>query len=76
LTEEQPVRFEADLSAVSFAGGERLRFAAEAVRARHDRLLVVTSQYRQPFGTFAGDLPGAGVLARGLGVMEHHRARW
>jgi hypothetical protein len=74
--EVEPVRFEADLSAVSFASGERLRFAAEAVRARHDRLLVVTSQYRQPFGTFAGALPGAGALGRGVGVMEHHRARW
>lgn len=71
-----PVRFEADLSAVSFATGERLHFTAEAVRARHDRLVVVTSQYRQPFGTFDGALPGAGALQRGAGVMEHHRARW
>ncbi len=75
-SELEPVRFEADLSAVSFATGERLEFAAEAVRARHDRLLVVSSQYRQPFGTFAGALPGAGALHRAVGVMEHHRARW
>lgn len=74
--EVEPVRFEADLSAVSFATGERLQFVAEAERARHDRLLVVTSQYRQPFGTFTGALPGAGALRRGTGVMEHHRARW
>ena len=74
--EVEPVRFDADLSGVSFGGGQRLAFAAEAVRARHDRLLLVQSQYRQPFGTFAGALPGAGTLLQGLGVMEHHRARW
>ena len=74
--EVQAVRFEADLSAVDFATGERLQFAAEAVRERHDRLLLVESEYRQPFGTFAGTLPGSGSLERGRGVMEHHRARW
>ncbi len=74
--EAGPVRFEADLSAVALAGGERLRFAAEAVRARHDRLLVIDSVYRQPFGTFAGRLPGVGELQGAIGVMEHHRARW
>jgi hypothetical protein len=74
--EVPPVRFADDLSAVTFAGGERLRFAAEAVRARRDRLLVVESDYRQPFGTFTGALPGVGAVHGGLGVMEHHRARW
>ena len=71
-----PVRFADDLSALSFATGEELLFTAEAVRARHDRLVLVESQYRQPFGTFSGALPGAGALADGMGVMEHHRARW
>jgi hypothetical protein len=74
--EVAPVRIAGDLSAVTFATGERLRFGPEAVRARHDRLLLVASEYRQPFGTFTGALPGAGALQRGLGVMEHHRARW
>lgn len=74
--EVDPVGFAADLSSVSFASGERLAFAAEAVRERHDRLLLVESQYRQPFGTFTGALPGAGAVQHGLGVMEHHRARW
>jgi hypothetical protein len=74
--EVQPVRFADDLSAVSFATGEGLRFEAEAVRERRDRLLVVASDYRQPFGTFAGALPGVGAVHGGLGVMEHHRARW
>ena len=71
-----PVRFAGDLSSVGFETGEELRFGAEAVRARHDRLLLLDSEYRQPFGTFSGVLPGAGALHGGLGVMEHHRARW
>lgn len=74
--EAVPVRFAGDLSQVAFATGERLRFAAEAVRARDDRLIVARSRYRQPFGTFDGALPGAGLVREGLGVMEHHRARW
>lgn len=75
-SEVEPVLFAGDLSDVSFAGGEQLRFEAEAVRARHDRLIVVESRYRQPFGRFSGTMPGAGALVGGLGVMEHHRARW
>ena len=71
-----PVAFAPDLSAVDFAEGDRLEFAAEAVRERHDHLVVVRSDYRQPFGTFAGTLPGVGPLTDGLGVMEHHVARW
>ena len=39
-------------------------------------MLVVESEYRAPFGTFSGTLPGGIELARGLGVMEHHRALW
>lgn len=74
--ETAPVEFEADLTALTFATGERMRFAAEAVRARHDRLILVESQYRQPFVTAGGELPGAGDVRDGFGVMEHHRARW
>lgn len=74
--EVEPVRFAGDLSAVTIATGESLRFEAEAVRARHHRLVLVESQYRQPFGAFAGTLPQIGALHGGLGVMEHHRARW
>jgi Protein of unknown function (DUF2804) len=66
-----PVAFAPDLSA---AGG--LRFTAEVVRSRRDRLLVISSDYEQPFGTFAGELPGAGPLREGYGVMERHEARW
>lgn len=74
--EAGPATFAADLSRVTTADGGDLRFAAEAVRARRDRLLLVRSAYRQPFGTFAGTLPGGIALAAGWGVMEEHNARW
>ena len=66
-----PVAFAEGLDAVG-----DLRFAPEAERARRDDLLLVASDYRQPFGTFAGTLPGGMELASGHGVMERHRARW
>jgi hypothetical protein len=34
------------------------------------------SDYRQPFGTFTGELPGGFPLADGFGVMERHAVRW
>lgn len=71
-----PVSFAADLSRVDLAEGDRLEFSAESVRSREDLLLVLRSVYRQPFGTVAGSLPGVGRLCGGLGVMEHHIARW
>ncbi len=71
-----PVRFAPDLSAVDFAEGDRIEFAVEAVRERHDHLVVVRSDYWQAFGTVAGSLPGVGHVSGGLGVMEHHVARW
>jgi hypothetical protein len=70
-----PVRF-AGLERIAFAGGDELRFTPEAERARHDRLVVMDSSYRQPFGTFAGTLPGGLRLAAGFGVMERHDVRW
>ena len=65
-----PVEFAADLSRV----GE-LEFHAESERARHDRLILVDSQYRQPFGTFTGSIAGI-RLREGYGVMERHDVRW
>ena len=53
-----------------------LRFTAVATRARKENLLLVASDYEQPFGEFAGALPVGGELARGWGVMERHRVRW
>ena len=74
--EPGPVTFAPDLSAIAGADGAALAFVAEAERARHDDLLVLASDYRQPFGHFAGTLPGGTELAWGLGVMERHDVRW
>ena len=53
-----------------------LRFAAVATRSRRENLLIASSDYEQPFGTFAGELPVAGPLREGWGVMERHDVRW
>ena len=53
-----------------------LRFTAVARRARRENLLLLASDYEQPFGSFSGSLPGGRELARGWGVMERHRVRW
>lgn len=74
--EAPPVSFARDLSRITSDDGSELRFAAEAERRRHENLLIVSSDYRAPFGTFEGALPGEIKLAHGLGVVEHHRARW
>jgi hypothetical protein len=72
-------RFAGDLSHVATDDGVELRFAAEATRRRRENLLLVRSDYRQPFGTFSGELPGPTgplALAEGFGVMEQHTAVW
>jgi hypothetical protein len=74
--EVAPVDFAADLSRIRCGDGSELIFTAEAERSRSENLLIVRSEYRQPFGVFSGALPGQLPLARGLGVVEHHRARW
>jgi len=74
--EAPPVSFASDLSQILAQDGSKLRFAAEAERRRRENLLLVRSEYRAPFGTFSGTLPGGIELVRGLGVVEHHRARW
>jgi uncharacterized protein DUF2804 len=74
--EAPPVQFAADLSRVRCEDGSELRFSAEAERARSENLLILASDYRAPFGSFSGELPGGIALAQGLGVVEHHRARW
>lgn len=74
--EAAAVAFASDLSAVRCEDGSELRFSAESERSRRDNLLILSSDYRAPFGTFSGTLPGAIPLAHGLGVVEHHRARW
>jgi hypothetical protein len=74
--EAPAVSFSGDLSCVLCEDGSELRFDARAERSRSDNLLIVSSDYRAPFGTFTGTLPGGIALARGRGVVEHHRARW
>jgi Protein of unknown function (DUF2804) len=68
--EVSPVAFD-DLHGV---GG--LRFEAVAARAKHENYLLVRSAYEQPFGRFAGEVPGAGPLREGWGVMERHDVVW
>jgi hypothetical protein len=75
-SETPPVSFATDLSGVRCEDGAELRFVTESERARRDNLLILSSDYRAPFGTFSGMLPGGIELVRGLGVVEHHRARW
>ena len=69
--EPGPSTFAEDLRSV-----DGLRFRPEAVRERRDNLLLIRSSYRQPFGTFSGELPGGLRLAEGYGVMEEHEAIW
>jgi hypothetical protein len=69
--EVPPSAFAQDLTTV-----DGLRFEAEAERARRDNLILVRSSYRQPFGSFSGELPGGIALAEGYGVMEQHEAWW
>lgn len=70
------VGFTSDLSQINCEDGSKLRFAAEAQRHRSEHLGLVRSEYRAPFGTFSGTLPGGVELVQGLGVVEHHIARW
>jgi Domain of unknown function (DUF2804), C-terminal len=75
-SEVSPVGFARDLASIRCDDGSQLRFHAEAQRSRRDNLLVLSSDYVAPFGSFSGTLPGGIALARGRGVVEHHRARW
>jgi hypothetical protein len=69
--EAPPCRFAPDLGSV-----DQLGFTPEATRERRENLLLIRSAYRQPFGTFSGELPGQIELAEGYGVMESHDVRW
>jgi hypothetical protein len=68
--EVPPQRFD------GLAGVGGLRFSAQATRARRERLVLMASDYEQPFGTFSGAVPGAGELREGWGVMERHAVSW
>ncbi len=63
--------FAEDLSGVG-----DLHFAEWSAREENANFVVMRSRYRQPFGTFTGDLPGGLHLAEGCGVMEEHDVYW
>ena len=48
---------------------------AEATRARRENLVLMSSEYEQPFGTFTGTLEDL-ELREGFGVMERHAVSW
>lgn len=76
-SELPPVAIAADLGSISALTGEsRLRFYAEATRERNENRVLVRSRYRQPFGTFAGELAPGVELTAGYGVMEDHDVWW
>jgi hypothetical protein len=59
--------------------GWQLSFRPDGVRAKHERLPLVTSRYVQPIGRFEGTLPGpdgAAVEVALTGVTEDHLAIW
>ena len=74
--EPGPVEIAEDLSSVRFEEGGELRFSAWSERAERTNLVVIRSSYRQPFGTFEGELPGGSLLSEAIGVMEWHEVRW
>ena len=53
-----------------------LRFTEWSAREDHTNRLLMRSDYRQPFGSFSGRLPGGLELESGYGVMEWHDVRW
>jgi hypothetical protein len=71
-----PVAFAPGLTGVTFQEGGALDFTEWSAREEKMNLLVMRSDYRQPFGTFSGTLPGGLELAEGYGVMEQHDVRW
>ena len=69
--EVPPVTFADDLSAVGDLG-----FHEWCAREDHTNRLLFRSDYRQPFGTFSGELAEGVGLAEGWGVMEEHDVVW
>jgi hypothetical protein len=75
-SEVGPVRFASDLSGIAFAEGGEIAFTEWAAREENRNLLLFKSRYRQPFGTFSGELPGGLRLTEAQGVMEDHDVLW
>ena len=68
-----PVDFAADLSRV---GDLVFDEWPDSARVDDTNLLIFSSKYRQPFGSFSGVLPNGVELAEGYGVMEWHDVWW
>jgi hypothetical protein len=71
-----PASFAPHLSSIDLADGGQLRFDEWSSREHSTNALIMRSSYRQPFGTFTGELPGGLILAEGFGVMEEHDVLW
>ena len=56
--------------------GGLLAFHEWSAREERMNMLLLRSTYRQPFGTFEGELPGGLALREGYGVMEEHDVYW
>ena len=67
--------FADDLSSVASDGAE-LSFSEWSTREASMNALLLRNRYRQPFGSFSGELPGGLQLAEGHGVMEEHDVWW
>ena len=74
--ETAPVEFASDLSAIRFADGCELEFTEWSAREDRTNALLMRSYYRQPFGTFEGELAGGLRLVQAHGVMEDHEVWW
>lgn len=74
--EAAPVEFGDNLASIRCADGAELEFDEWTAREDRTNLVLMRSYYRQPFGTFAGELPGGLRLAEGYGVMEEHEVWW
>lgn len=75
VSEPGPVSFDG-LEVVRFSDGHQLSFSSEAERRAEENLLLIRSRYRQPFGTFTGQLEGGIEVGEAYGVMEEHEALW
>jgi hypothetical protein len=71
--EVSPSDFAADLSRVD---GLVFQEWPDSARVDDTNVLVFSSRYRQPFGSFSGTLPNGIELAEGYGVMESHEVTW
>jgi hypothetical protein len=71
--EVPPSDFAPDLSRVD---GLDFTEWPDSARVDDTNLLLFSSRYRQPFGSFSGVLPNGLELAEGWGVMESHDVKW